>query len=301
MPSNAEVPMPRIPPGDRPKIVVLAAGRKPGVAAQVEALRPLLERHADVAVWDMEFSADLSRVEADWVVVFGGDGSILRAANRMGYRQLPILGVNLGRLGFLADVDPSELPAVLPLVTSGKLPVIEHLMFECSLVRDEQVVWTELGLNETAVLSGAPFMILDVHLYVDAQWVTTYSCDGLIVSTPVGSTAHNLSAGGPILRQDLRAFVISPISPHTLTMRPVVDSAERVYELCVPETDGTAHAVVDGRAKGPLVAGDRLRIRAAEPRFRLIEAPGHGYYHTLRQKLGWGGRFAAKKPPASEV
>jgi len=301
MPQSAETTQPTNPPGSRPKIIVLGAGQKPGVAAGAEALRPVLELHADIALWDLEFAADLNRVEADWVVVFGGDGSILRAANQMGYRQRPILGVNLGRLGFLADLDPAELPAVLPQVAAGELQVIEHLMFECSLVRGERVVWTELGLNETAVLGGEPFVMLDVHLYVDAHWVTTYSCDGLIVSTPVGSTAHNLSAGGPILRQDLRAFVISPICPHTLTMRPVVDSADRVYELCVPGSNGAAHAVIDGRAKGPLEAGDRLRIRAAEPRFCLIEAPGHGYYQTLRQKLGWGGRISAKKPPAPEV
>jgi NAD+ kinase len=285
----------------RPRIIVLGAGRKPGVTEGAEALRPVLEQYADIAVWDMAFVEDLGRVEADWVVVFGGDGSILRAANQMGYRQRPILGVNLGRLGFLADLVPSELPAVLPQVCAGNLRVVEHLMFECSLVRDKQVVWTELGLNETAVLGSAPFVMLDVHLYVDAHWVTTYSCDGLIVSTPVGSTAHSLSAGGPILRQDLRAFVVSPISPHTLTMRPVVDSADRVYELCIPSSNAVAHAVIDGRAKGPLEAGDCLRIRAAEPRFRLIEAPEHSYYRTLRQKLGWGGRIAAKDPPAAEA
>jgi NAD+ kinase len=297
----ADLPSPPSPPGRRPRIIVLGAGQKPGVTEGAEGLRPELEHHADVVVWDMAFAEDLGKVEADWVVVFGGDGSILRAANQMGYRQRPILGVNLGRLGFLADLVPSELPAVLPQVCAGNLRVVEHLMFECSLMRGETVVWTELGLNETAVLGGAPFVMLDVHLYVDAQWVTTYSCDGLIVSTPVGSTAHNLSAGGPILRQDLRAFVISPISPHTLTMRPVVDSADRVYELCVPSPNAGTHAVVDGRAKGPLEAGDCLRIRAAEPRFRLIEAPEHSYYRTLRQKLGWGGRFATKDPPMPEV
>jgi NAD+ kinase len=283
-------------PSRRPRIIVLGAGQKAGVAEGAEALRPVLEHHADIAVWDMSFGADLSNVDAEWVVVFGGDGSILRAANQMGYRQRPILGVNLGRLGFLADLEPSELPAVLPQVCAGGLRVVEHLMFECSLVRGGEVLWTELGLNETAVLGGEPFVMLDVHLYVDAQWVTSYSCDGLIVSTPVGSTAHNLSAGGPILRQDLRAFVISPISPHTLTMRPVVDSADRAYELCVPSPNRGTHAVVDGRAKGPLEAGDCLRIRAAEPRFRLIEAPEHSYYQTLRQKLGWGGRFPTKDP-----
>ena len=125
-----------------------------------------------------------------------------------------------------------------PTLADESYTVVEHLMFECSLVRGEQVREKVLGLNEAAVLGGSPFALLDIHLYVDAELVTTYSCDGLIVSTPVGSTAHNLSAGGPILRKDLQAFVISPISPHTLTNRPVVDSANRVYELIVPQAAG---------------------------------------------------------------
>ena len=140
-----------------------------------------------------------------------------------------------------------------------------------------------------AILGGRPFTIVDIHLYVDAELVTTYSCDGLIVSTPVGSTAHNLSAGGPILRKDLQAFVISPISPHTLTNRPVVDSAERVYEITVPQPLAGTSVVVDGRVMGNMEPADRVRIERAKPQFKLVEAAGHGYYRTLREKLGWGG------------
>jgi NAD+ kinase len=271
--------------------MVLGAGQKSTVVAAAEGFKELIARHADIVLWDLEFAADLEDVDADWAIVFGGDGSILRAANQMGYRQRPMLGVNLGKLGFLADLAPHELPAMLPEVCANRARVVEHLMFECTLLRDGKPLWTELGLNETAVLSGPPFTLLDVHLYVDGEWVTTYSCDGLIVSTPVGSTAHSLSAGGPILRKDLDAFVVSPMNPHTLTMRPVVDSASRVYELTVPSADGGAHVVVDGRARGVMQANDRLRINRALPRCQLLEAPGHSYYRTLREKLGWSGRF----------
>ena len=115
------------------------------------------------------------------------------------------------------------------------------------------------------------------------------SCDGLIISTPVGSTAHSMSAGGPILRKDLQAFVISPIDPHTLTHRPVVDSAERTFELDVPaEQSGTA-VVIDGQVVGELTAGHRLRVRRAAAQFKLVEVVGHGYYRTLREKLRWSG------------
>jgi NAD+ kinase len=223
------------------------------------------------------------------LVVLGGDGSILRAARQMGDRQLPVLGVNLGRLGFLADIAPDELDEALAKVASGAHRVVRHLMFLCQVERAGVVLAEQLGLNEAAILTGVPFTMLEAHLYVDADWVTTYSCDGLIVSTPVGSTAHSLSAGGPILRKDLQAFVISPISPHTLTNRPVVDSADRTYDLVVPKPNPGTALVVDGRVLVGLEPGDRVRIRRAAPQFQLIEVPGHGYYRTLREKLGWGG------------
>jgi NAD+ kinase len=132
---------------------------------------------------------------------------------------------------------------------------------------------------------------LEINLYVDAELVTTYSCDGLIVSTPVGSTAHSLSAGGPILRKNMQAFVVMPISPHTLTNRPVVDTADHLYELVVPRPHPETSVVVDGRVLGTLQPDDRLQVERAEPRFKLVSAPGHSYYRTLREKLGWGGRL----------
>jgi NAD+ kinase len=281
----------------RPRLIVLGYGQPTIVAEQLARLRPLIESHAEVVLVDLGEYRDLSEVDADYAVVLGGDGAILRAAKQMAYRQLPVLGVNLGRLGFLADLTPEEFVELLPTLAAGKLSVVEHLMFECSLVRGERVLEKVLGLNEAAVLGGSPFAILDIHLYVDAELVTTYSCDGLIVSTPVGSTAHNLSAGGPILRKDLQAFVISPISPHTLTNRPVVDSANRVFELILPRPlEGTA-VVVDGRVMSRLEPNDRIRIERAAPQFKLVEARGHGYYRTLREKLGWGGSNTRRREP----
>ena len=133
--------------------------------------------------------------------------------------------------------------------------------------------------------------MLDVQLYVDGELVTTYSCDGLIVSTPVGSTAHNLSAGGPILRNNLQAFVISPISPHALTNRPVVDSAERTIEMVVPQPNEGTSLVVDGRVLATLEPDDRVRIVRSTAVFQLVEVRGQSYYRTLREKLGWGGQL----------
>ena len=273
------------------RVVLLGFGGRPEVLAGAERLRPVLERHAQIVAADFDFSQDLSAVEADVAIVLGGDGSILRAAHQMGHRQLPVIAINLGKLGFLADLSPDELPDVLRDFRAGRLKSVEHLMFECRVLRGEQVRCRQLGLNEVAVQAGPPFAIMDVDLYVDSELATTYSCDGLIVSTPVGSTAHSLSAGGPILRKDLRAFVILPISPHTLTNRPVVDSSERVYELVVARPGAGTSVVVDGRVLCTLQDGDRVRVEQAAPRFSLVAAPGHSYYRTLREKLGWGGRL----------
>jgi NAD+ kinase len=275
----------------RPRIIVLAYTQRPQIAAEAARLRPHIDRVTDVVLYDETFTADLSKIEADFAIVMGGDGSILRAAHKMAGRQIPVLGVNLGKLGFLADLTPDEMLQVLPQVAVGDYRTVEHLMFDFTLLRGEKPLHKLLGLNEVAIQTGVPFSLLEVQLYVDAELVTTYSCDGLIVSTPVGSTAHNLSAGGPILRKDLEAFVVSPISPHTLTNRPVVDSADRVYEMVVAQPHEGTSVVVDGRLVAKLEPNDRVRVERAPQKFKLIEVAGHNYYRTLREKLGWGGHL----------
>ncbi len=207
----------------------------------------------------------------------------------MGFHQLPVLGVNLGRLGFLAALQPEQLDQALPEIAAGRHHVVEHLMVECTASRNGKSIYHSLVLNEAAVLAGPPFTMVDIQLYVDGELVTTYSCDGLIVSTPVGSTAHSLSAGGPILRNDMQALVILPISPHTLTHRPVVDSADRTIELAVPEPHEGTSLVVDGRVLGTLETEDRITIVRSKARFQMVEVRGQAYYRTLARQawLGW--------------
>lgn len=273
------------------RVILLGPGKLPDVIREAERLRPLIEQHARIALADFTGRADLSGVEADAAIVLGGDGSILRAAHQMGHRQLPVIAVNLGRLGFLADLTPDELIDLLAHHSLDDLPVVEHLMFQCRVTHAGEVLGERIGLNEVAVQAGPPFAMMDIDLYVDSELVTTYSCDGLIVSTPVGSTAHSLSAGGPILRKDLQAFVISPISPHTLTHRPVVDSADRVYEMVISDAREQTPVILDGHVLCTVAPGDRVRVQRADVQFKLVAAPGHSYYHTLRDKLGWGGRL----------
>lgn len=276
--------------GRRPRVLLLGSGdRRPSIAEGIESLRPNIAQWCDVVLEDFSFSADLEQTIADFAIVFGGDGSILRAARRMGERQIPVVGVNFGRLGFLADLLPDDLLPALEQISRGLCQIVPHMMFRCQIVRDQRVVSDHLGLNDVAIMSGPPFSMQHIDLYVDSEFATSYSCDGLIISTPVGSTAHSLSAGGPIVRKDLRAFVISPLSPHTLTVRPLIDAAERAYEVVVRNPNQSTHALVDGQSVCELTAQDRVRVIQAEPEFQMIQIQGQTYYRTLREKLGWGG------------
>jgi NAD+ kinase len=159
-------------------------------------------------------------------------------------------------------------------------------MFVCGLT-DGTESREVLGLNEVVVRAGPPFKMLDVELLVDGDVVARFLGDGLIVSSPVGSTAHSLSAGGPVLGQELAAFVITPICGHTLTSRPLVDSADKTYTIGVRHAEG-AWVVVDGQDLGPLRPGDQVTVRRAPVSFRLVKVPGKTYYQTLREKLRWG-------------
>lgn len=278
----------------RPRVIVLGSGDRPQVKEEVEKLRPLLQQHVDVIHEDLAYTSQLDPIAADFAIVFGGDGSILRAAKQMGMKQIPVLGVNLGKLGFLAGTAPSELAVVLPEVAKGNCRIVEHLMFNCSVLQQDKLVTTLLGLNEAVITAGPPFSMLNVNLFVDGDLATTYACDGLIISTAVGSTAHALSAGGPILRKNLQAFVICPISPHTMTVRPVIDTADRIYEVRVPNPNAGTTLVVDGSMVCGIGPHDTVRVERAPPRFKLIEVAGQNYYRTLRDKLGWAGNLYLK-------
>ncbi len=285
---------------ERPKVAILASVNRPRVRTELSKIEKILAKSAEIVAVDQDETFDFENAEIDFCVVLGGDGSILSAARRMGPNQRPVIGVNLGRLGFLAALDENELSVVWPEVCAGKFAIDEHVMLQCEIIRQSSNPGNasaavsptpplQLALNEAAILGGPPFSMLQIDLYVDGELASTYNCDGLIISTPVGSTAHNLSAGGPILQRRLQAVVISPISPHTLTMRPVVDRADRLFEMFIRQGHESVSAVFDGRVLGKLADGDCYRIRKAPVSFQMISIPTKGEYRTLREKLGWGG------------
>src|SRR6516165_8122548 len=274
------------------KLLVLGNAQRQGVQEEADRLLPFLRDHCDIVAVDLLQEQDLGELPAaDLALVLGGDGAILRAARQMGYRQLPVLGVNLGRLGFLADLDPDEFREHFPRVVRGDFRITQHLMFECvieDMANKAAAPRTFLGLNEVVVHSIPPFHILDLRLEVDGDAVAQFSGDGLILSTPVGATAHSMSAGGPILGQELAAFVITPICPHTLTYRPVVDSADKEYKIALASGSADAILIADGQEKIPISVGHRITIRRAPVAFGLVKVPGRSYYQTLRDKLRWG-------------
>jgi NAD+ kinase len=273
----------------RPRIAILGAPNRPRVIIALERLRPAISAHADIVVEDLEFAHDFTDSDLDLVIVLGGDGSILQSARQIGGSQIPVLGVNCGTLGFLAALSPDDFLSVWSEVSCGGFSIVDHLMLRVSHVRAGRELVHQLALNEAAILGGPPYQIMEIDLYADKSLATTYRCDGLIVSTPVGSTAYNLSAGGPIVRKHLRAIIIQPISPHTLTYRPLVDSADTHLELVVARPNASTSVVTDGRVLGQILRGDRISIRAADHSFRMLNVPGQNEYRTLRDKLGWGG------------
>jgi NAD+ kinase len=281
------------------RVLVLGNAHRPGVLEEADRLLPFLREHCDIVAVDLRQDLDCHEIAADLCLVLGGDGAILRAARQMCYKQIPVLGVNLGKLGFLADLSPDELRTCFPLVAKGDYRVTQHLMFECIIdgLPEKRVI---LGLNEIAIQTGPPFHMIDLDLIVDGESVSRYAGDGLIVSTPIGSTAHSLSAGGPILGQELSAFVITPICPHTLTNRPVVDSADKIYTIAIREASSGAVLVIDGQELVCLSVEHRVTVRRAPVCFGLVKVAGRSYYRTLRDKLRWGTQpnYRAEPSPA---
>ncbi|MBY0523807.1 MAG: NAD(+)/NADH kinase [Gemmataceae bacterium] len=276
------------------RILVLGNATRSGVKEEADRLLPFLREHVEIVCTDLEQKENLCNVRADLALVLGGDGAILRAARQMAYDQVPVLGVNLGKLGFLADLSPTQLRTHFPEVVRGDYRLTRHLMFECVIGAhpDANVPHVPeqkyLGLNEVVLHAGPPYRMIEVDLSVDGETVSSFGGDGLIISTPVGSTAHSLSAGGPILGQELSAFVITPISPHALTSRAVVDSADKTYIIDIRRAFGEAAVVIDGHIILPMTVGQRVTVRRAPVYFQLVKVPGHSYYRTLRDKLNWG-------------
>ncbi|HUR37530.1 MAG TPA: NAD(+)/NADH kinase [Terriglobales bacterium] len=233
---------------------------------------------------------DVAAEKPAFVIVLGGDGTLLAAARAVANEDIPILGVNLGSLGFLTEVRLDELYASLDALEANGSLRDPRSMLTCRHFRGEKVMGEYVALNDVVITKSAIARMAEVDVTVDRMFVSSYKADGVIVSTPTGSTAYSLAAGGPVLEPSVDAFVITPVSPHALTNRPLVvkDSAEII--LALGGTTEEAYLTVDGQIGVPLVPGDRVVCKKSEHRIQLLRASRRTFFDVLRAKLKWGER-----------
>jgi NAD+ kinase len=224
------------------------------------------------------------------IVVLGGDGTLISVARKVGDLRTPILGVNLGSLGFLTEITLDELYPMLEKVIEGEFTVTNRIMLDAVVRRGNQEVGRYRVLNDVVINKGAIARIIDMEVTVDNDYLTTFKADGLIISTPTGSTAYNLAAGGPIVYPRLNCLIISPICPHMLTNRPIIVSDEVIIRVEVKFQDEDVAFTADGQVGMPLKGGDVVEIRKSRSSTLLIKSPSRDFFEVLRTKLHWGAR-----------
>lgn len=227
---------------------------------------------------------------SDLILVLGGDGTLLSVARDLDGKNTPLLGVNLGSLGFLTEVASEDLEGFLPDVFAKKYRVEKRDTLEASVFRGGAKLDTHRALNEVAITKGALSRLLDLEVFVGKEQLTHFVADGLIFATPTGSTAHSLSAGGPIVHPELQAFVLSPICPHSLTSRPLLIPMDKELAVLVKSEHENMMLTFDGQQGIPLMAGDEIKIkRSAKPVYLMLSEKS-SYFGVLRKKLQWGGK-----------
>lgn len=226
----------------------------------------------------------------DLIVVLGGDGTLLSVARLVGDLKTPILGVNMGSLGFLTEITRAELYPVLEQVLSGEFAVSERMRLDTVVQREGKTVGRYRVLNDVVINKGALARIIDMEAWIDDAYLTTFKADGLIIATPTGSTAYNLAAGGPIIYPGNHCLVISPICPHMLTNRPLIVSDEATIRIEVKFQDEDVVFTADGQVGMPLQGGDVVELRKSRHGTLLVKSPSKDYFEVLRTKLRWGER-----------
>jgi len=225
--------------------------------------------------------------KSDIVIVFGGDGTLLSVARLVGSLGVPILGVNLGGLGFITEVSRDEIDKEIDKVFSGEYGLEERIMLQADVYRGRRKIVRHNALNDVVMNKSALSRMFELEICINGRYVSTFRADGLIVSTPTGSTAHSLSAGGPILYPTLESFLMTPICPHTLTSRPIVLPDTFVLEATVKNGDDI-HLTLDGQVGFPLKVKDRIKISKADYKTKFIVLHDRDYFQILRAKLKWG-------------
>ncbi len=280
----------------------------PNVADTLAALRDRLRSHALDVLVDEQTATVLPDADVpiasrdhlgeacDLIIVVGGDGTLLEAARTFADAGVPLLGVNLGRLGFLVDVSPDTMADALERILAGNYTMEERFLLESRVLRGGREVSQGHAFNDVVVHKWQVARMIEFDTYIDGVFVNDHRSDGLIVSTPTGSTAYALSGGGPVVQPHLEALVLVPICPHALSNRPlVVDSASEIEIVMRAGKHVEARITCDGDVNYALVAGDRVRIRRKERKVRLVHPPDYNYFGILRAKLLWGETSLKKR------
>lgn len=277
-----------------PKLVIFGDPAKGPVAEAIEEFSRFLRDKAQIVAscYIEKCTIDVLG-KSDFAIVFGGDGSIISAARDLSQANVPVIGVNLGKLGFLAEFSVSELKALFDNIVSGKAPIERRMLLGCGVSRacdGDNEVFRSTAVNEVFVTAGPPYRMIELMIAVDGQHVAGCVSDGLIISTPTGSTAYNLSAGGPILDGSMEAMVITPICPHSLSFRPIViDASSQVEVHCTRVNEGTTVSI-DGQVSRQLSADDVVRVAREESSFLVVNNPLRTRWQTLASKLSWAER-----------
>ena len=270
------------------KIIVVANMAKSGVAEQIESLRPWFSERAELLpIMVVDDPVPAAAGSADLCVVFGGDGTLLAAARKLSRMGVPLLGVNMGKLGFLAEFDVEHMKRHVEKFLAGEVAPAERMMLEVRVDGRDNRSFHSPAANDVAIASGRPFRMIDVVVTQGGRHMASYFGDGLVVSTPAGSTGYNLSAGGPILEPTLDAIAITPVAAHSLSMRPiVVNSASPIGVTAARVNPGTA-VIVDGQVTSPLREGDVVEISKAPWGLKFLPHPDRAFFETLTRKLQW--------------
>jgi len=263
------------------------------LAQRFGALGVALVIEERTAIWeDLAIPRVASLLEAglDLIVVLGGDGTLISVARTAHTEGIPLLGVNLGSLGFLTETALDRLDPVIAAVSAGKCSIEERMMLEVEVLHGERAHGPFVVLNDAVINKAALARMIEMEAAVDGAYLTTYRADGLIVATPTGSTAYSLAAGGPIVYPDLEALIVTPICPHTLTNRSLVVPGRVTVEVAIHSGGQDIHLTLDGQIGIGLEPSDLVRIRKASARTRLVHCPDREWFGVLRQKLKWGER-----------
>jgi NAD+ kinase len=274
---------------NRPRVVVIYNPDKPQVEATMVTLVAELRRHVEiVATGVIADTARMAEGLPDRIIVLGGDGSILAVVRALENRQVPIIGVNFGKLGFLAEFSVEELERNLEAAVSDDSIVSRRMMIAAEVVTSGGRTARSVAVNDCVVQAGPPYRMVQLSVSVNGDHLTNISGDGLVLATPNGSTAHNMSVGGPIIQPETQAIVLSPISAHSLTHRPLVFAGDSVIEVVACSVNAGTTLVIDGQLPLPVCEGDRIIVRRWSHAFHLVHNPAHPKWHTLTTKLKWG-------------